>query len=174
MPKLQLIVQTASGSFQFCNFRIVAKHYLTKEKFEEFKKILEQLKTEGRMEIADRLKKAKEYGDLSENAEYSEAKEAQSNIENKIIEIENIIRNSVIIKKSAGGATVEIGATVKVEKNGNEFEYTITGSNEADPEKNLISNESPLGRAFLGKKVGEKIEVETPKGKQIYKILEIK
>lgn len=147
--------------------------HLTKERFEELKEELEQAKKEGRNDIAERLKRAKEFGDLSENAEYSEAKEAQSKLEANIIELENIIRNAVIIKKTHGKKTIDLGATVKVEKDKKEFEYTIVGSNEANPEKRLISNESPLGSAFIGKKEGDVVEVETPKGTAKYKILEI-
>ncbi len=149
------------------------KHYLSKEKFEELKNELETLKKEGRADIAERLKRAKEFGDLSENAEYSEAKEAQSKIEARIIELENILRNSDIIKKGGNKGIIEIGATITVEKSGKKINYTIVGSKEASPEKNLISNESPLGRAFMGKKVGDKVQVETPKGKSEYKILVI-
>lgn len=147
--------------------------HITKERFEELKTELEQEKKEGRNDIAERLKRAKEFGDLSENAEYSEAKEAQAKLEARIIELENIIRNAVIIKKTHGKKTIDLGATVKVEKDKKEFTYTIVGSNEANPEKRLISNESPLGAAFIGKKEGDVIEVETPKGIAKYKILEI-
>ncbi|PIR44124.1 transcription elongation factor GreA [Candidatus Wolfebacteria bacterium CG10_big_fil_rev_8_21_14_0_10_31_9] len=150
------------------------EYFLTKEKYEELKNELEHLQKEGRIDIADRLKKAKDYGDLSENAEYSEAKESQAQMEQHIVELENILRNSVIIKKTAGKGIIDLGATVKVEKNGKTLEYTIVGSNEADPDKNLISNESPLGRMFMGKKPGDVVEVETPKGKVKYKIMAIK
>lgn len=148
-------------------------NYLTKEKFEELKNELETLKKEGRNEIAERLKRAKEYGDLSENAEYAEAKEAQAQIEVQIIELENILRNATIIKKSSGKGIIEMGATFKTEKNGQKMVFTMVGSEEASPENNLISNESPLGRAFVGKKAGEVVEIETLKGKTKYKILEI-
>ncbi|OGM92902.1 hypothetical protein A2333_03095 [Candidatus Wolfebacteria bacterium RIFOXYB2_FULL_49_7] len=147
--------------------------YVTKERLEELKEELEGEKKEGRNEIADRLKRAKEFGDLSENAEYSEAKEAQTKLESHIVELENIIRNAVIIKKSRGKKTIEMGATIKVERDKKVFEYTIVGSNEANPEKRLISNESPLGSTFIGKKEGDLVEVETPKGLVKYKILEI-
>lgn len=147
--------------------------HLTKERLEELKVELENAKREGRNDIAERLKRAKEFGDLSENAEYSEAKEAQTKLESHIVELENIIRNAVIIKKVHGKKTVDLGATVRVEKDKKKFEYTIVGSNEASPEKLLISNESPLGAAFMGKKEGDIVEVETPKGIAKYKILEI-
>ncbi len=149
------------------------EYYVTKERYDELKAELDSLKKEGRNEIAERLQRAKEFGDLSENAEYSEAKEAQSKLEARVIELENIIRNSTIIKKTHGKKTVEMGATVKVEKEKKTFEYTIVGSNEANPEKRLISNESPLGQAFIGKKEGDVVEVETPKGIAKYKIIEI-
>ena len=134
---------------------------------------LEWLKKEGRGEIADRLKKAKEYGDLSENAEYSEAKEAQSQIESQIIDLENVLRNSVIIKKGNGKSTIDIGADIEVEKGGKIIKYSLVGSKEANPTQNLISNQSPLGKAFIGKKVGDTVEVQTPKGKVKYKIVKI-
>ncbi len=149
------------------------EYHVTKERLEELKAELDEAKKGGRNEIADRLKRAKEFGDLSENAEYSEAKESQSKLEARIIELENIIRNSSIIKKTHGKKTIEMGATVRVERDKKKFEYTIVGSNEANPEKGFISNESPLGLAFIGKKDGDVVEVETPKGIAKYKILEI-
>lgn len=147
--------------------------YLTKERYEELREELEKLKKEGRNEIAERLKKAKEFGDLSENAEYAEAKEAQATVESRIIELENILRNSSIIKKTSGKKIIDFGVTIIVKKDGKEFKYTIVGSNEANPEKNMISNESPLGVAFFGKKAGDIVEVETPKGKVKYHIMSI-
>lgn len=149
-------------------------HYLTNEKLEEFKKELETLMREGRNEIAERLKKAKEFGDLSENAEYSEAKEAQSKIETRIIELENIIRNSTIITKERGKGVVDMGVTVIVKRDGKTYQYTIVGPEEADPSTNHISNESPLGKAFMGKRVGDKTEAVTGKGTMVFEIIEIK
>lgn len=149
------------------------KHFLTKEKYEDLKAELERMKKEGRMEIAERLKKAKEYGDLSENAEYSEAKEAQAKIEFRIVELENILRNSALIKKATGKTTIDIGSVIEVEKSSKNFKYTIVGSKEVDPEKNFISNVSPLGKAFIGKKAGDTVEVHIPKGKTKYKIISI-
>jgi len=147
--------------------------YLTKERYEELREELEKLKKEGRNEIAERLKKAKEFGDLSENAEYAEAKEAQATVESRIIELENILRNSSIIKKTSGKKIIDFGVTIVVKKDSKEFKYTIVGSNEANPEKNMISNESPLGVAFFGKKAGDMVEVETPKGRVKYHIMSI-
>ena len=153
--------------------KIGMKYYLTKERLEEIKTELERLKKEGRLEIAERLKHAKEYGDLSENAEYAGAKDAQTQLESRIFELERIVRNAAIIKKSAAGDTVRIGSTINVKKDGKELRYTIVGSNESKPEANLISNESPLGKAFLGKKIGDTLEVNTPSGKAKYKIIKI-
>lgn len=147
--------------------------YFSKESLEELKKELESLKKDGRMEIAERLKRAKEYGDLSENSEYTDAKDAQSKLESRIFELEEIIRSAVLIKKNFRKDTVNIGSTVEAQKGIKTFRYTIVGSREARPEANLISNESPLGEAFLDKKVGDTVEIETPSGKAKYKITKI-
>ena len=151
------------------------KNFITKQGLEKLKKELERLKTIKRREIAQSLQKAKELGDLSENAEYSEAKESQSFNEGRISELEEIIKGAATIKTSANqGDIVQIGSTVQV-KNGNiNREYTIVGSEEADPANGRISNKSPLGVAFLGKKTGDEVEIETPGGKMRYKILGIK
>ncbi len=149
------------------------KYYLTKEGLKALQEELEQLKKQGRIEIAERLKRAKEYGDLSENSEYADAKEAQSKLESRIFELEDIIRNAVLIKKSVKKDVVSIGSTIEVQKGLKTFRYTIVGSREAKPEANLISNESPLGKAFLGKKIGDVIEINTPSGKAKYKIVKI-
>ena len=151
------------------------KNFITKQGLEKLKKELERLKTIKRREIAQSLQKAKELGDLSENAEYSEAKESQSFNEGRISELEEIIKGAATIKTSANqGDIVQIGSTVQV-KNGNiDREYTIVGSEEADPANGRISNKSPLGVAFLGKKTGDEVEIETPGGKMRYKILGIK
>ena len=155
------------------------KNYLTKEGLEEIKNELERLKKEARAEIAERLKHAKEYGDLSENSEYIDAKESQAKLETRIFDLEEMLRNAVLIKKSSGKSIVNIGSTLDVQREGTDGErsrtikYTIVGSSEARPEENLISNESPLGREFLEKKVGDVVEVRTPRGKAKYKILKI-
>ncbi len=151
----------------------MTRFYLTKERLEELKTELERLKKDARAEIAERLKHAKEYGDLSENAEYSAAKDAQAQLEIRIIELENTVRNAVIIKKNHSNDVVRIGSTLTIKKNGKEMKFTIVGSNEARPEANLISNESPLGKAFLGKKIGDAAEAETPSGRVLYKIIKI-
>ncbi len=147
--------------------------YLTKERIEELKAQLAELKTKGRQEIAERLKRAKELGDLSENSEYFEAREAQTRLEAQIADLEELLKNPVLIKKTAGSTTIRVGSTFKAQKNSSFFTYTVVGSNEAQPEKGLISNESPLGRAFLGKKVGDTVVFQAPSGMQTYKVIDI-
>ncbi|MCP6719879.1 MAG: transcription elongation factor GreA [Patescibacteria group bacterium] len=148
--------------------------YLSQERYDELSKEFAELKTKGRKEIAKRLKQAKELGDLSENSEYQDAREEQSNLEKKINELDNLLRKTSIIKKSSGTATVRIGSKVKLEKDKGEIvAYTIVGSSEARPTRGFISNESPVGKGVLGKKVGDVVNVETPKKETDYKILGI-
>lgn len=149
-------------------------YYLTAERLEELKKELEALKTDARIEVAKRLKRAKELGDLSENSEYIEAREEQSQVERRIFDFEQMVKNAVIIKKPEGvKETVEIGSTIEVEKDGKNRKFTIVGSNEARPEAGLISNESPLGKSFLGKRAGDVVKVKVPIGEVTYKIVKI-
>jgi len=147
--------------------------YLSPQGLEKLKKELEELKTVERREIASRLEAAKALGDLSENAEYQEAKEAQSLNESQVAELEEMLRNAVVIKKPTDLNIVQVGATIDVESNMGRETYTIVGSEEADPLQDKISNESPLGKSFLGKKVGETMEIKTPGGVVKYKILKI-
>lgn len=149
------------------------KQYLTKERLEELKSELADLKGRRRIEVGERLKKAKELGDLSENSEYFEAREEQAQVETRIAELEEMVKNAEIIEKTRAGNTVSIGATIQVEKNGQRRKFTIVGSNEAKPEAGLISNESPLGMAFLSKKAGDKVLIKTPGGQAEYTILAI-
>ncbi len=149
------------------------KFYLSKERLEELKAELEQLIHEGRREVADRLKRAKEYGDLSENSEYSEAKDEQASVERRILELEDTIKNAVIIKKTTSSDVVVVGSTVVVKDKKNSYTYQIVGSNEAMPEEGKISNESPLGKSFIGHSVGEEVKVGTPKGDTFYTISKI-
>lgn len=148
--------------------------YLSKSGLEKLKNELVELKTKKRQEIAARLEHAKSLGDLSENAEYQEAKEEQSLMEAQIAELEETLRNAVIISESLGTDLVRIGSTVRVRSDKGEEVYNIVGSEEANPLAGKISNESPLGYAFLGKKVGETVEVKTPGGVVKYEVLEIK
>ena len=150
---------------------------LTQEGYDNLDKELNYLKTEKRAEIADRIKVALGFGDLSENSEYDEAKTAQAENEVRIAELENKIRHAKIIdEKEIDTDTVQIGNTVKVldiefdEK----VEYTIVGSTEVDLAENKISNESPLGAALLGAKKNQTVDVNAPAGIMKYKILQIK
>jgi transcription elongation factor GreA len=149
------------------------KQYLTKERLEEFKVELEELKNKKRLEIAQRLKQAKEYGDLSENSEYSEAREEQANVEGRIFELEELIKEAVTIKTGEGGDTVGVGSMVTVKKGDKTSKYTIVGSYEAKPEEGRISDESPLGKAFMKKKVGDVVKIATPGGSVSYEVLKI-
>ncbi len=137
---------------------------------------LENLKTVGRADIAEKIKIARGYGDLSENSEYDEAKNEQAKIEARIVEIEAMLKNVEIIKDVKGKSkTVIVGAMVKVldETEDEECEYRVVGSTEADPRRGLISDESPVGKALLGKKVGDDVIVEAPGGEFKLKILAI-
>jgi transcription elongation factor GreA len=148
--------------------------YLSEEGLEKLKQQLHELKTSRRKEIADRLEHAKSLGDLSENAEYQEAKEEQSLIESEIAKLEEIIRDAVLIKKDRSRDLVQVGSTVRVKSDRGEDTYTIVGSEEASPAEGKISNESPLGKAFLGHRAGDKVEARTPGGVLVYEIREIK
>ena len=149
---------------------------LTQEGFDKLEKELNYLRTEKRAEIAERIKVALGFGDLSENSEYDEAKNAQAENEAKIAEYENKVRHAKIIDaKDIDTETVQIGNTVKVldiEFN-EEVEYTIVGSAEADPYEGKISNESPVGKALIGAHTGDVVDVEMPMGIMKYKVLEI-
>lgn len=147
--------------------------YITQEGLEKLKKELNDLKTIKRKEIAGRLKEAISFGDLSENFAYQQAKEDQNFLEGRILELENIIKQAQIIKKTKQTNKVQVGSQILVECKKEKEKFQIVGSEETDPEKNKISFESPLGKAFLNKLVGEIIEVETPSGKISYKILKI-
>ena len=150
---------------------------LTQEGYDKIEKELEFLRTEKRTEIAERIKVALGFGDLSENSEYDEAKNAQAENEGKIAELENKIRHAKIIdEKEIDTKTVQIGNTVKLYdvEFEEEVEYTIVGSTEVDLAQNKISNESPMGVALLGAKKGQTVEVEAPVGVMKYKILAIK
>ncbi len=147
--------------------------YISQEGLAKLKEELRYLKTEKRADIARRLEHAKSLGDLSENAEYQEAKEEQSFVEGEIAELEERIRNVVLIEKSRGGGNAAVGSTVRVQSDRGEETYTIVGSEESDPVAGKISNESPMGRAFLGRKAGDTVEVRTPGGMREYILMEI-
>ncbi len=147
--------------------------YLSQEGIETVKKELQELKTKKRQEIAKRLQEAKDLGDLSENAEYFEAKEAQSFNESRIIELEELLKNVVVTKTSSQEDIIRVGSTIEVKSNNGVEIFNIVGSAEAKPQEGKISNESPLGRAFLDRKIGDEIEVKTPGGITKYKIIKI-
>ena len=150
---------------------------LTKEGYENLEKELEYLKTEKRSEISERIKVALGFGDLSENSEYDEAKNAQASNEIKIAELENKLRYAKIIDESEiDTKTVQVGNKVKVldMEFDEEVEYTIVGSTEVDLSQNRISNESPIGAALLGAKKNQVVEAQTPGGVVKFKILAIK
>ena len=140
----------------------------------KFEAELEHLRVVSRKEIAQKIKEAREQGDLSENAEYDAAKDEQREIEARIAELEAILKNAEVVKYD--GKTVGIGCTVKVwdEEFGEEIEFEITGSDEANSRQNKISNESPFGMAISGCKVGDSFTVDAPDGKLNYKVIDIR
>lgn len=151
------------------------KRYLTQEKFDELSSELEVLKHDKRKEVADNLEYAKSLGDLSENAEYQEAREAQAQLEERIRYIEDTLKNSEIVSKHSTDE-VSVGSIVTVQKDGkgDKIEYTVVGSEEADISQKKISVRSPFGEAAMGKKKGDSFTFETPGGKMTYTIVSIK
>ncbi len=151
------------------------KYYVTEEGLADMKKELEYLKMEKRPAVIEALKEARALGDLSENAEYDAARNAQSDTENRIVTLEKMIEKAEVIKNTGTGA-VSIGNTVKIEyvEDSDVEEYSIVGVKEADPFANKISNESPIARAIIGLKKGEIATVTSPNGDYKVKILDIK
>ena len=149
------------------------QHLLTVEGLEKLKKELENLTGQRRKEVIERIQEAVAHGDLSENADYAQAKEEQSFIEGRIQELEEILKNAEIIRSTGPAGIVSVGSTVKVAVNGAERAYTIVGSNEANPAEGRISNESTVGQKLLGSKKGDRLDIQTPGGKSVYEILEI-
>ena len=148
------------------------KNPITEEGLQKIKDELNYLKTERRHEIAQAIQTAKEQGDLSENAEYVDAKDAQGQLEQRIVDLEAILKNAEIIHKDNNGR-INVGDTVKIDMGGKEIAYTIVGPNEAEPAKGKISNESPLGLALQGKKAGEVASVRTPNGNKQIKVIAV-
>lgn len=151
------------------------KEYLTKEKYEEFKNELEDLKKNRRKEVAEHLGYARSLGDLSENAEYQEAREEQASVESRIAHLEDILKNTEIVS-SHHSDYVEVGSTVTVEKTDNKEQKTfdIVGSEEADIDKNKLSINAPIVEAMAGKKEGDTFTFSIPSGDVTYKIVKIK
>lgn len=149
---------------------------LSLEGLKKFEQELEYLKTVKRREVAERIKTAREFGDISENSEYEEAKNEQAFVEGRILTLEKILRNAKLMDEVEGDPNVSrIGSTVKVQdlETKEILEYTIVGTSEANPLENRISNESPVGKSLLGKKAGSTVEIAVPAGTIRYKILEI-
>lgn len=151
------------------------KEYLTQEKYNELQLELHDLKTVKRREVADHLEHARSLGDLSENAEYHEAREEQGQTEARILQIENILKNAEIVRHTSGD-TVEVGSKVTVKKDGDakDIIFTLVGSEEADISIGKISHNSPLGAALFGKKKGESFEFQSPRGAVKYKVIDVK
>ncbi|GEN46458.1 transcription elongation factor GreA [Alkalibacillus haloalkaliphilus] len=152
-------------------------YYMTEEGKQKLEDELEELKTERRPEVVERIKVARSFGDLSENSEYDAAKDEQAFVESRISQIENMIRYAVIIENDEdNNEVVQLGKTVVFEElpDGDEEEYQIVGSAEADPFEGRISNDSPMAQSLLGKRVGDQAMVQTPGGEFEVKIKEVK
>jgi len=150
---------------------------LSLEGLKQMEQELIHLRTAKRQEVAERIKQAREYGDISENSEYEDAKNEQAFIEGRILVLEKTLRNARIIDEPVEGTTiVSLGSTIVLKdlEYGDRLEYTIVGTLEADPTANRISNESPVGRAIMGQKVGTVVEADAPDGKIRYEILVIR
>jgi transcription elongation factor GreA len=153
------------------------KYVMTYEGVKKLEEELEYLKTTKRKEITERIKVALGYGDLSENSEYDEAKNDQAFVEGRIMQLENMLKNATVVDETdVSTEIVSVGSIVKVKdyEFDEEVEFTIVGSAEADPMKNRISNESPVGMGLVGKKVGTIVEISVPDGVSKYEILEIR
>ena len=148
-------------------------HYITPEGLEKTKKELEELR-KNRREISDRIETAKELGDLSENAEYHQAKDDFAFNEGRIAELEDVLLNAVVaVNGATASAIVQVGTRVRVTSERGEQEYTIVGVSEADPLKGRISQVSPLGEAFLGRSINDHVDVKTPRGQMQFTIVGI-
>lgn len=143
-------------------------YQITESGQRELERELNELKSR-RGEIADKIAAARDFGDLSENAEYDAAREAQGLLETRITEIETILQNASIIQ-AGNGSTVVLGSTVELEANGKTVTYTVVGPVEADPLEGKVSNESPIGQALMGKAVGDTVTINTPKGELAYTV----
>ena len=154
---------------------MAAEVFMTAEGKKQLEERLEYLKVTGRAEMAEKIRVAREFGDLSENAEYDIAKEEQAKMEAEILEIEAKLANVRIIDDKVRGDKVDIGCRVLIKdlQTGEEMQYEIVGTHESNPMENRISNESPVGKALLGKKKGEEALVKTPRGETRFKVLKI-
>jgi transcription elongation factor GreA len=148
--------------------------YLSKEGLAKLREELDEMVNVRRAEVAARIHEAKQHGDITENAEYEDAKNEQAFVEGRIQSISALIKNAVVIEENHSTTHVQIGSTVEVQSDDGKEKFTIVGSAEADPRAGKISNESPVGRALLGKKKGETVVVTAPAGDSTYKILGIR
>ena len=139
--------------------------FITEEGYQKLVDEYQHLKNVKRQEIASRIELAKSFGDLSENAEYSDARNEQGFNEGRILELEAILKTATVIKQTSGGSTITMGSKIKIKMDGKTKEFSIVGSQEADPVVGKISYESPMGKSFIGRKVGDKFEIEVPKGR---------
>lgn len=146
---------------------------ITQKGKEKIEKELDYLKNTKRREVSEKIEKAKELGDLSENAEYQEAKEEQGMMEARINQLSNLLKTAVVTDGTKKKGEVSIGSKIVVRSKLGEQTFTIVGYNEADPSEGFISNESPLGSSFIGKRTGAKVEVEVPSGTIEYEVIEI-
>lgn len=146
---------------------------LTQAGLEKLKEELKKLK-ERRKQVADRIKIAREYGDLSENSEYDDARNEQSFVEGKIQDLLDMIKNARVVAKNGLAGKIEMGSVVTLKLDGETFSYEIVGANESDPVNGKISAESPMGFALVGKSKGEKVDITTPGGTTTYQIVEVK
>lgn len=152
----------------------MAEIILTKEGLEKLKKELEEFKNVKRPEVRERIKRAKEFGDLSENAEYEDARNEQSFTEGKIQELEATLKNARVVSGGISSSAISIGHTVTMDCAGEKSTYQIVGATESDPLQGKISSDSPIAKAILGKGKGAKVEIQTPDGAMECKILEVK
>ena len=146
---------------------------LTKDGLTRLERELDELRTVRRSEVAERIKYAKDFGDISENAEYEDAKNEQGMVEGRILVLENMIRNAVLIEEPSGGGVVGVGSAVEVKDDFGKQTFTIVGPAEVDVAQGRISMESPLGKALLGHKSGDQVEVQSPDGARRVKITKV-
>ncbi len=154
----------------------MAEIFMTAEGKKQLEERLKDLKVNGRAEMAEKIRIAREFGDLSENAEYDIAKDEQAKMEAEIIEIEAKLRNAIIIDEKVKGDKADVGSKIEIKevKSGTVYSYTIVGTHESNPMEGRISNESPIGKAVIGKRKGDEVTVKAPLGETVYKIISIK
>jgi len=152
------------------------QEYLSPEKFQELKTELDTLKNVERKRVTEALEYAKSLGDLSENAEYHEARDAQAKTESRITEIETMLKSAVVISTSGKSDIVQAGSKITIQKKGdkNKRDFTIVGSEESDIDAGKLSYHSPIGTAVMGKRTGEEFSVRTPNGEAVYTLVELK